>query len=127
MTTLIRNTTVITCVDGEPQVLQEHDILIERGVISAVNPTGEIEAAQIDETIEGQRYLVIPGLINTHHHLYQTLTRGLKAVQNAPLFTWLTELYKRWQHVDYHAVKVAAKVSLADMLLSGCTTPSAHS
>ncbi len=126
MTTLIRNTTVITCVDGEPQVLQGHDILIEGHVISAVKPTGEIEAAQVDEAIEGRQHLVIPGLVNTHHHLYQTLTRGLKAVQNAPLFRWLAELYKCWQHVDYNAVKVAAKVSIAEMLLSGCTTTSDH-
>ncbi|MCH8854404.1 MAG: 8-oxoguanine deaminase [Planctomycetes bacterium] len=126
MTTLIHNTTIITCVDGEPQVLSEHDILIVGHVISAVQPTGAIEAGQADEQIEGDRYLVIPGLVNTHHHLYQTLTRGLKAVQDAPLFTWLTELYKRWQHVDYHAVKTAAKVSIAELLLSGCTTTNDH-
>ncbi|MCH8913088.1 MAG: 8-oxoguanine deaminase [Planctomycetes bacterium] len=126
MTTLIHNTTIITCVDGEPQVLSEHDILIDGNVISAVQPTGAIEPGQADETIDADRHLVIPGLVNTHHHLYQTLTRGLKAVQDAPLFTWLTELYKRWQHVDYHAVKTAAKVSIAEMLLSGCTTTSDH-
>ena len=118
MTTLIHNTTIITCVDGEPQVLSEHDILIDGHVISAVQPTGAIEPGRADETIDADRYLVIPGLVNTHHHLYQTLTRGLKAVQDVPLFTWLTELYKRWQHVDYHAVKTAAKVSIAEMLLS---------
>ncbi len=126
MTTLIHNTTIITCVDGEPQVLSDHDILIDGPVITAVRPTGVIEPGKADETIEADRYLVIPGLVNTHHHLYQTLTRGLKAVQDVPLFTWLTELYKRWQHVDYHAVKTAAKVSIAEMLLSGCTTTSDH-
>jgi len=126
MTTLIHNTTIITCVDGEPQVLSDHDILIDGPVITAVRPTGVIEPGKADETIEADRYLVIPGLVNTHHHLYQTLTRGLKAVQDVSLFTWLTELYKRWQHVDYHAVKTAAKVSIAEMLLSGCTTTSDH-
>ena len=126
MTTLLRNATIITCVDGEPQVLTDHDILIDGHAIAAVQPTGAIEPGQADETIDADRYLVIPGLVNTHHHLYQTLTRGLKAVQDAPLFTWLTELYKRWQHVDYHAVKTAAKVSIAEMLLSGCTTTSDH-
>ena len=116
MITLIRNATVITCVGDEPQVLVGHDILVKDQVIAALGPTGTLQADAVDETLDGTRHLVIPGLINTHHHLYQTLTRGLKCVQNAPLFTWLTELYKRWQHVDYEAIKIAAKVSIAERL-----------
>lgn len=126
MITHIRNATVITCVDDEPQVLVGHDILVENHIIAAVGPAGTLQAETVDETVDAARHLVIPGLINTHHHLYQTLTRGLKCVQNAPLFTWLTELYKRWQHMDYEAIKIAAKVSIAELLLSGCTTTSDH-
>ena len=126
MIILIQNATVITCVGDEPQVLVGHDILVKDHVIAALGPTGTLQADGVDETLDATRHLVIPGLINTHHHLYQTLTRGLKCVQNAPLFTWLTELYKRWQHVDYEAIKIAAKVSIAELLLSGCTTTSDH-
>ncbi len=126
MITLVRNTTVITCRDRDPVVLAAHDVLVQGGVIQAVQPTGSIDGRKVDALVEGGRHLVIPGMINTHHHLYQTLTRGLKAAQNAPLFAWLTELYTRWQHVDYRAVKIAAKVSIAELLLSGCTTTSDH-
>ena len=126
MTTLIRNATLITCVDDEPQVLVGHDLVVADHIITAVGPTGTLEAETVDETLNAGDHLVIPGLINTHHHLYQTLTRGLKCVQDAPLFTWLTELYKRWQNVDYEAVKTAAMVSISELLLSGCTTTSDH-
>lgn len=126
MSTLIRKTTVVTCVGQDVVVLRNHDVLIDGHVISALQPTGAVDARKVAAVIDGERHLVIPGLINTHHHLYQTLTRGLKAVQDAPLFTWLTELYKRWQNVDYNAIKTAAKVSIAELLLSGCTTTSDH-
>jgi len=80
----------------------------------------------VDEVIDASKHLVIPGLVNTHHHLYQSLTRGLKCVQEAPLFGWLTALYQRWKNLDYEAVKLASQISLAEMLLSGCTTTSDH-
>ena len=64
----------------------------------------------------------MPGLINTHHHLYQSLTRCLKSVQDAKLFDWLLGLYEVWGRVDFEAVKVGSQVSMAEMLLSGCTT-----
>ncbi len=76
--------------------------------------------------IPGDGLLVVPGLINTHHHLYQSLTRCLPAVQNAGLFLWLTTLYGRWQGLTGDALRQAATVSLAELLLSGCTTTSDH-
>jgi len=68
--------------------------------------------------------VVLPGLVNTHHHLYQTLTRALPAVQDAELFDWLTRLYRVWGELTAEAVYVSAKVGLAELLLSGCTTAS---
>jgi 8-oxoguanine deaminase len=74
------------------------------------------------ETIDASGCAVIPGLINTHHHLYQSLTRCLKSVQNAKLFDWLMGLYEVWQRMDFEAVKLGSQISMAEMLLSGCTT-----
>lgn len=76
--------------------------------------------------IDGSRCLVIPGLINTHHHLYQSLTRGMKSVQNASLFEWLTALYPRWRELDSEILWHAATISIAELLLNGCTTTSDH-
>lgn len=84
------------------------------------------QAAFVDEVIDASKHLVIPGLVNTHHHLYQSLTRGLKCVQDAPLFGWLTALYQRWKDIDFEAVKLASQISIAELLLSGCTTTSDH-
>ncbi|MHC4089147.1 MAG: 8-oxoguanine deaminase [Planctomycetota bacterium] len=126
MTTLITNATLVTVRDGEAVILRDHAVLIEDGVIRAVTESGAASSNGIDEIIDARNHVVIPGLINTHHHLYQSLTRGLVAVQNAPLFTWLTGLYSRWRRMDNEAVKLGASVSIAELLLSGCTTTSDH-
>lgn len=130
MTTLIHDTTVITGSGTETAVLENHSIVFDGNRITRVGRAAEIDTALRDvknvERIDGRNHLVIPGLINTHHHLYQSLTRGLKCVQDAKLFDWLTELYTRWRHIDHAAVKVAAQVSMAELLLSGCTTTSDH-
>lgn len=135
MNTFIHDTTVITCRGNEPVVLNGHSIIIEGNRIAWVGPAADVEAARRGagdaspapiERIDGRNHIVIPGLVNTHHHLYQSLTRGLKCVQDAKLFDWLTALYTRWRHIDHHAVKLAAQVSIAELLLSGCTTTSDH-
>ena len=95
-------------------------------MILACGPAADLSGNQADEVIDASKHLIIPGLVNTHHHLYQSLTRGLKSVQDAPLFDWLTHLYARWQRIDYQAVKAAAQISIAELLLSGCTTTSDH-
>lgn len=76
--------------------------------------------------IDGRGQVAIPGLINTHHHLFQSLTRAMPKVQNAPLFDWLTALYPRWAAVDRGAVHQAALIGLAELLVGGCTTTSDH-
>jgi 8-oxoguanine deaminase len=78
------------------------------------------------QIIDGRGKLVIPGLINTHHHLYQSLTRCMPAVQNATLFEWLTALYPRWREMTYDTLRQAATISIAELLLGGCTTTSDH-
>ncbi len=78
------------------------------------------------QIIDGRNRIVIPGLVNTHHHLYQSLTRCMPAVQNGTLFEWLTALYPRWRELDFNSLKAAATISLAELLLGGCTCTSDH-
>ncbi len=114
----------ITPVAGVRQI-QDGAILVRDGWIEAVGPATEVPD-RADEVIDAEGMLLFPGLINTHHHLYQTLTRALPAAQNAALFDWLRTLYPIWAHLTSHAVYISAKVGLAELLLSGCTTAVDH-
>jgi 8-oxoguanine deaminase len=78
------------------------------------------------ETIDAHGRLVTPGLVNTHHHMYQNLTRSFAPVVNAPLFTWLTTLYPIWANIDDEAVYLSTRVAMAELLLGGCTLSSDH-
>jgi 8-oxoguanine deaminase len=82
--------------------------------------------ANIDQTIDVSDQVLIPGLINTHHHFYQTLTRALPAALNKELFPWLQTLYPVWANLDPEVHRAATKLALAELLLSGCTTASDH-
>ena len=119
MKLLIKNGTVIRW-NSQQRVeqLPGHHVLLEDNRIVSVTGT----APEADETIDATGCAVIPGLINTHHHLYQSLTRCLKPVQNAKLFDWLLGLYEVWRKLDFEAVKLGSQISMAEMLLSGCTT-----
>lgn len=121
-TILIKNASVIATFDDENTVLKDKSVLIEGNKIKKI---GDI-TQDADEQIDGRGKVVIPGLINTHHHLYQTLTRNLKQVQNAKLFKWLKYLYNVWKYIDAEAVDVSTKVGAAELLLTGCTTTSDH-
>lgn len=126
----IRGGTVVSAGPDGVQILPDRTIVVEGGVIVAVQPSDSVptpaESAPDFEIIDARDHIVIPGLINTHHHLYQSLTRALVPAQNAKLFDWLRTLYPRWRHLDHEAVKLAASVSMAELLLSGCTTTSDH-
>lgn len=138
MRTRIDNGTLIYHRDGRPVVLDDQTIEIDGGIITGVraskggppspkaSPPSVEPSDTCDEIVDASKHLVIPGLINTHHHLCQSLTRGLKPAQDAPLFDWLKALYERWQRIDYEAVKAAGQISIAELLLSGCTTTSDH-
>jgi len=127
---IVHKTTIITPGRDEVCTLRDHSLAFEDGRIVRLAPATDfqpdITAGRFDEIISGEQYLVIPGLVNTHHHLYQSLTRCLPAAQNERLFNWLLKLYERWRYLDYEAVNVAAKVSIAELLLHGCTTTSDH-
>ncbi|MFP4374697.1 MAG: 8-oxoguanine deaminase [Spirochaetaceae bacterium] len=100
------------------------DVLIEGDRIAAVGP--EAGRGLTARVIDASRHVVVPGFVNTHHHFYQTLTRNLKAVQNAELFPWLTYLYDVWKHLDEDAVYWSTALATAELLKTGCTTSTDH-
>jgi cytosine/adenosine deaminase-related metal-dependent hydrolase len=116
---------------GRPvRVLRHYSLVLDAGRVSALAPAASFTprraGGEFAEVVQGTGYVVTPGLVNTHHHLYQSLTRCLPAAQNDRLFDWLRKLYEQWRRLDYHAVNLAAKVSIAELLLHGCTTTSDH-
>lgn len=122
---LIRNIHALVTMDTADRQLHGAFIYAEGGEIKLVGdhmPRG----LQATRTIDGSGCVAIPGLINTHHHFYQTLTRALAAAANVELFDWLRALYPLWARIDEEAVKVAALVGMAELMLSGCTTTSDH-
>jgi cytosine/adenosine deaminase-related metal-dependent hydrolase len=100
-------------------------LFVRDNVIEQVGVSTDLPP-EADRIIDARGMIVMPGLVNTHHHLYQTLTRAIPAAQNAPLFRWLKTLYPIWAGLTGEAIYVSALVGLAELLLSGCTTTSDH-
>ncbi|MDD3213049.1 MAG: 8-oxoguanine deaminase [Eubacteriales bacterium] len=117
-TLLIRNADAIVTVDGEDRVLRNASLLAADGVIRAIGP-GPFTA---DEEIDARNCYVYPGLVNTHHHLYQTFTRNLPQVQRMELFDWLTTLYEIWRGLNDDCVYYGALSGMGELLRYGCTT-----
>ncbi len=128
-TLLIRNARCIATFDApEPargRELRDASVLIHGNTISAIGPASELPQ-DADEVIDARAHLVMPGLVNTHHHMYQSLTRAIPAVQNAELFSWLRGLYPIWSGLTPEMVRVSTQVAMAELLLGGCTTSSDH-
>ncbi len=101
-------------------------LVIERGVIVEMLDAGQSPSTPVDSTFDAREHVVLPGLINTHHHFYQTLTRAWGPVVNQPLFPWLKTLYPVWARLTPDRLALASKVALAELLLSGCTTAADH-
>lgn len=121
-TTLIKNAKAIVTVDTEDRVLKDAHIFIRDNVIEYIG-TEEKEA---DRVIDASRCYVYPGLINTHHHLYQTFTRNLPQVQKMELFPWLVTLYEIWRGLDEESIFYSTKVGVGELLRYGCTTCMDH-
>lgn len=101
------------------------DILIQGNRISRIGaPERELTAGI--PSIDASRHVVLPGLVNTHHHFYQTLTRALPGAQNAKLFTWLVYLYEIWKYLDEEAVYWSSRLAMAELLKTGCTLTTDH-
>lgn len=101
-------------------------LVIENNLISEVLAAGQQPARPCDQLFDARDHVVLPGLINTHHHFYQTLTRAWGPVVNQPLFPWLKTLYPVWARLTPDALALASKVAMAELLLSGCTTAADH-
>ncbi len=125
---LIENCRRIATFDDAGRELTGADILIDGPRVVAVGERLRAAHALPPDTpvIDASRCLAIPGLINTHHHFFQVLTRVMPRTQNAELFDWLVENYRTWQFLDPEAIHLAALVAMAELLLSGCTTTSDH-
>ena len=100
-------------------------MLLRGNVVEAVGPTSEL-TAQADEVVDARGLVLLPGLVCTHHHFYQTLTRNLPQAQNAELFDWLVAHYPIWARLTPEAVRASTAVAAAELLLSGCTTAADH-
>jgi 8-oxoguanine deaminase len=123
-TLLVRNIHTLATMDAARRELRDAAIYVRDNAIVAVGSLADMPATTADQVIDGRRHVVLPGLVNTHHHLFQTLTRAL--AQDADLFTWLKTLYPIWARLTADAAYVSAKIGMAELMLSGCTTTSDH-
>ncbi|MEM1147379.1 MAG: 8-oxoguanine deaminase [Pseudomonadota bacterium] len=126
--TLIQNAQVIACMDDPRIEISNGSIVIEDGEIRAVGPAEALRgwAQTADKVIDAAGTVITPGLINTHHHLFQTLTRAVPAGIDASLFGWLKSLYPIWARYRPEDVFVSSQAALAELVLSGCTLTSDH-
>ena len=116
---LIRNlSSLVTCNDSD-EVLQNVDLYCEDGVIRAI---GQNLPQKADREIDGTHLLCYPGLINTHHHLYQQFSRNLPQVQNMELFDWLRTLYEIWKNLDTKVIRYSGLTGMGELMKNGCTT-----
>jgi cytosine/adenosine deaminase-related metal-dependent hydrolase len=122
-TLLVKHADLLVTMDAGRRRIPDGGLFARDNVIEQVGPTRELPQAA-DRVINARGMIVLPGLVNTHHHLYQTLTRCI--AQNAALFDWLATLYPIWARLTPEAVYVSARVGLAELMLSGCTTSSDH-
>ncbi|MBK6467593.1 MAG: 8-oxoguanine deaminase [Rhodobacter sp.] len=120
---LIRNADVVVTMNASRDEVAGGDVLIRGGVVAAVGQGLQAPGAEV---VEARGCVVTPGLVNTHHHLYQTLTRAVPGGQDALLFGWLKALYPIWARFSPEEVFTSAQVGLAELALSGCSLSSDH-
>ncbi len=124
-TLLLRHADLILTMDDRKARFHDGAIFVRDNFIEAVGPTAQLPSSA-DVVIDASGMIVLPGFVNTHHHLYQTLTRVIPEAQNAKLFDWLVTLYPIWARLTGEAVYISALVGMAELLLSGCTTTTDH-
>ena len=124
-TLLVKNASVVVTMDQDLREIKDGALFIRDGVIEQIGALKDLPAVA-EHALDLSGCLVVPGLINTHHHLYQNLTRVVPAAQNASLFQWLTTLYPIWARLEPDDIYISALVGLAEMALGGCTTSSDH-
>ncbi len=122
---LIQHAALLVSMDDTDTRWTDGGIYVVENVIQQIGPTNSLPR-QADQVIEAREMIILPGLVNTHHHFYQTLTRNLPAAQDANLFQWLRIHYPIWARLTPEAIYVSTKTAIAELMLSGCTTSSDH-
>jgi 8-oxoguanine deaminase len=124
-TLLVKNAEVLVTMDGQRREIRGGGLFAEGHRIVAVGPSAGLPAAA-DEVIDLAGHVVLPGLVNTHHHMFQSLTRVLPAAQDGDLFAWLRALYPVWMGLTPEMIQISTRTAMAELILSGCTTSSDH-
>jgi 8-oxoguanine deaminase len=124
-TLLVQHAALIVTMDDADTRWQDGGIYVQDNVIQQIGPTDQLPQ-QADKIINAQGMIILPGMVNTHHHFYQTLTRNLPQAQDANLFQWLRIHYPIWARMTPEAIAVSTKTAIAELMLSGCTTSSDH-
>ncbi len=124
-TMLVHHARLLATMDDADTRWEDGGMYIVDNVIQQVGQTERLPTTA-EQVIDAQDMVILPGLINTHHHFYQTLTRAVPAAQNADLFTWLRMLYPIWARLTPQAINVSTQIAIAELMLSGCTTASDH-
>lgn len=124
-TLLVRNARMVVTHDANHRKIVDGAIFVRDQRIEKVGKTEELPA-EADQVIDARNLAIVPGLVNTHHHFYQTLTRAVPGSQNEELFDWLVRLYPIWGELTDEAVEISTQTAMAEMILSGCTTSSDH-
>lgn len=120
---LVKNLSALISCDDSDRILEGVDLYCEDGVIRAI---GQNLPNSADTTIDGAHFWCYPGLVNTHHHLYQVFSRNLPKVQNMELFDWLTTLYEIWKGLDSEVIRLSTLSGCGELLKHGCTTVFDH-
>ncbi len=124
-TLLLRHATLVATFDDAGREIADGAVLVRGNAIEAVGPTSEL-TGQADEVVDARGLVLLPGLVCTHHHFYQTLTRNLPQAQDAGLFDWLVAHYPIWARLTPEAVRASTATAIGELLLSGCTTAADH-
>ena len=124
-TLLVKNADVVITFDDQKRRINKGGIFVRDNVIEKVGKADDLPQ-EADEVIDARGMAILPGLINTHHHMYQTLTRAVPGAQNEELFDWLVRLYPIWGELASEAVYTSTLTAMAEMILSGCTASSDH-
>ena len=125
-TLLVKNSHTLVTMDDEQREIRGGGLFVRDNAIEQVGHTSELPETA-DEVLDlGDRHILLPGLINTHHHFFQTLTRAIPAAQDATLFGWLQALYPIWSNLTSEGIYASTQMAAAELMLSGCTTASDH-
>ncbi|MEY3062988.1 MAG: hypothetical protein RI994_2240, partial [Pseudomonadota bacterium] len=124
-TLLIHNAHTLATLNDSGDELRNASVFVRDNCIEATGPAAQLPQTA-DRVINAEHHVVIPGMVNTHHHMSQSLTRAIPAVQNAELFSWLQGLYPIWAGLQPDMIYASTQTAMAELLLSGCTTSSDH-